>query len=463
MVLAVCGLVLAAAVPLAGQGPVPVRTGVVQRRSVPVPGESSDTLRLSLARAVSMAAERGARVDAAEQRSAQAEARVGQAYSALLPQVGLSARGGQRTFNTATFGLDFPTPPGQQPLFDPAGEVVGPIGTADVRGSVAQTLFDWSAVERVRAAKAALSAARAGTTTTRERLAAAAAAAYVRGLRAEGRLAALEEDVNLARRLVSIAHDVLDAGVGVRLDATRAEAQLATMQARRIAARNQAAQARLALLRALDLPLDRAVVLTDTMVASGSEAVDVDAAVALALEERSDLAALERGIDAVERQAAAIRAERLPRLALVADDGWIGRRPDNLLNTYDWGVQLSVPVFDGLRRGKRLDEQRARLSELESQRHELEQEVALEVRSAVLDLSAAAEGVEAARARLDLARAEYSQAQERFQAGVAGSGDVTQAGLRLSEARAAYVDARAGWQGARVALAAAEGNARGLQ
>lgn len=275
--------------------------------AVPVLAQDAprDTLRLSLSGAVTMAAERGAPVDAAEQRAVQAEARVGEAYSALLPQVGLSARGGQRTFNTATFGLDFPTPPGQQPLFDPAGEVVGPIGTADVRGSVSQTLFDWSAVERVRAAKAVLSATRAGTTTTRERLAAAAAAAYVRGLRAEGRLAALEADVGLARELVGIAHELLDAGVGVRLDATRAEAQQATMEARLIAARNEAAQARLALLRALDLPLDRAVVLTDTAVAAAAAAVDVDAAVATALEERSDLAVLERSIDAVERQAAA--------------------------------------------------------------------------------------------------------------------------------------------------------------
>ena len=62
--------------------------------------------------------------------------------------------------NTATFGLDFPTAPGQQPLFDPAGEVVGPIQNTDLRGSLSQTILDMSALEWIHSAGSSLDASR---------------------------------------------------------------------------------------------------------------------------------------------------------------------------------------------------------------------------------------------------------------------------------------------------------------
>ncbi len=427
-------------------------------------GGAPDTLRLRLGDAVRMATERGARLDMAQLGDVQAAARVTQARSALLPQVGLTAQDGQRSFNTATFGIDFPSPPGEPPLFDPNGQVIGPIGTPDVRATLTQTLFDWSAVERVRSAKSALAASRSSTAATRESLAAGAARAYVRGLQAESRMAAVREDMSLARDLVRTAKNLLDAGVGVKLDVTRAEAQLATMQAKLIGARNQASQARLALLRSLDLPLDRPVVLVDTVV-SGASGVgeDVDAAVAAALARRSDVVALDQRIQAASHAVSAVRAERLPRVSLGADDGWIGREEQHLLNTYDWSVRVSVPAFSGFRTSARLDEEHAQVSLLEAERHELREQVALQVRAALLDLSDSEEQVSAARSRLELAQEEYGQAQERFEAGVAGSAEVTESALRLSDARSAYVDAVAASRGARVALWAAEGKAGELR
>ncbi len=86
-----------------------------------------------------------------------------------------------------------------------------------------------------------------------------------------------------------------------------------------------------------------------------------------------------------------------------------------------------------------------------------------QVRHALLDLKAADQQVEAVSAQLQLAELEYQQARERFQEGVAGAGDVITAALRLNEARTLHVDALAASQGARVALAAAQGRAILLQ
>jgi outer membrane protein TolC len=175
------------------------------------------------------------------------------------------------------------------------------------------------------------------------------------------------------------------------------------------------------------------------------------------MRQRADLAAAERSLEAARQGAKAIRAERLPTVSAFADDGAIGTSTAHMLNTYTWGVELSLPIFDGSRRSGKLSEQQAVASQLDVQRRELERTVTVEVRSALLDLGVARDQVQAARGRLNLAQQEYSQAQDRFRAGVSGNADVVTAALSLNAARNQVIDAVTSYQAARVGLARAEG------
>ena len=76
---------------------------------------------LSLGDAARLAALQSAPVVAARHRAEQADARVTQRRADLLPNVSAWAVENGRTLNTATFGIDFPSPPGQPPVFDPDG------------------------------------------------------------------------------------------------------------------------------------------------------------------------------------------------------------------------------------------------------------------------------------------------------------------------------------------------------
>jgi len=154
----------------------------------------------------------------------------------------------------------------------------------------------------------------------------------------------------------------------------------------------------------------------------------------------------------------AIRAERLPSVSAFGDDGVIGKTgATRLLPTYTWGVQLSLPVFDGFRREGRIQEQEAVTRELDVRRRDLEQQASIDVRSALLDLASAREAIGASRERLRLAEQEVDQARQRFRAGVAGNSDVVNAALTLNAARSQYVDVLTSLQVARVSLARAEG------
>ncbi len=158
----------------------------------------------------------------------------------------------------------------------------------------------------------------------------------------------------------------------------------------------------------------------------------------------------------------ATRADRLPRLSASVDDGFYGRTFGRLLNTYTWSVRLSVPVFDGFERSARIREQEAQARELRYRIEELEEDVVFQVRRALLDLAAAREQAAAAAERERLAELEVTQEEERVRAGVAGTGDLVRAAMRLNEARTARLDALAAVHSSRVELAHAMGTVSDL-
>src|SRR4030095_16894199 len=145
---------------------------------------------LSLGDAAKLASKQNAAALAARYRAEQADARVTQRRADLLPNVSASALENGRTLNTATFGIDFPTPPGQPPVFDPDGQLEGPVNVLDTRARFAQSLFDAGALGRVRSARASATASDLDADAVADQAAANAAGAYVRAARADAQLGA---------------------------------------------------------------------------------------------------------------------------------------------------------------------------------------------------------------------------------------------------------------------------------
>jgi outer membrane protein TolC len=419
---------------------------------------------LSLGDAARLAAKQSGGVDVARQRVAQAEARVTQRRGALFPDLAAGIAQAERNVNSATFGFSFSNPVTGKPLLRPDGEIIGPVPTVDMRYRLQQPLLDLGNVAKWRAAQSSVLAASADVQAQADLAAATAAAVYVRAARADAQLASRRADSALAADLLRIARDQLQAGTGIALDVTRAESQLANVRAQIIGARNERDRGLLELKRAVGLPLDAPLTLSDSLAGMpvGDVAPDAASALARATESRADVKALLAQETAQRAASQAIKWERTPQLGLVVDQGVIGKNWNRLLPTYSWGVQLSVGLFDGFRREGRVQEQLAATRETDAKLRDLRAQSALEVRAALLDLSAALEQVDAVRERLRLAEQEVSQAQERFRAGVAGNGDVITALLSLNQARTLRNDALASYHGSRVALAREMGEVQKL-
>jgi outer membrane protein TolC len=425
---------------------------------------TSAQTRLSLGDAARLAARQNGAVDVARAKVAQADARVTQRRGALFPDLAAAVQQSDRTLNSATFGFSFNNPATGRPLLRPDGELLGPVPTLDLRYRVQAPLLDLGKYRSWRASQATVGAAAAELDAQAEGAAAHAAATYVRAARAEAQLSARRADSTLAADLVRIARDQLQAGVGIALDVTRAESQLANVRAQIIQARNERDRTMLELKRATGMASEAVVELSDSLAALPFEPTlpsERDAMTA-AMDARPDVRALRAQENAQQQAATAIRWERTPQLSALVEHGVIGRSSDRMLPTYTWGVQLSVGIFDGFRRESRLEEQLAIARETDARLRDLRAQGTLEVRTALLDIASATEQVDAVRERLRLAEQEVSQAQERFRAGVAGNADVIAALLSLNQARTLRNDALATYQSARIALARAMGRVRSI-
>jgi outer membrane protein TolC len=420
--------------------------------------QGAPAYRLTLGDAARLASERSTPVLQAHARAEGAEARVRGTMSDLLPSLDADLMQSARTFNTASFGLDFPTIPGQQPFFDPAGEVVGPVKGTDVRARVSVPLLDFEALGRRRNARANADAAHEEESAVADAAAASAAWAYLATLRARAEVVAREEDLALAQDLLDVAEGLLEAGVGVAIDVTRAQSQVATIRAQLLGSQHRAEITDLTLRRSLRLPEGAELELVDDLESLEVESLPGEReAIARALDQRSDLSAAEAYEAAARQTVSTTRAGRLPTLSASVDEGYYGRRYDHLLNTYSWSIRLSVPLFDGFDRSSRLQEGEARVREIGYRIDDLEEEVSFQIRQSILDLGASQEQAEASAERLRLAELEVSQEEERLRAGVAGTADVVRAAMRLNEARTARLNALAAVQTSRVGLASAMG------
>lgn len=418
---------------------------------------SQTPLRLSFADAVAQAAGRAPAVTLAGLRADQARARLRETRAPLLPNLSVTGSWVSQTINPKSFGFSFPG--------FALPRVVGPFDLYDGRLHLSQTLFDYATRARVRSAHSAVAGAEADSGLSAESVVQAAAMAYLQGARARAVVAAREADSTLAAELVSLAQAQQDAGVGTAIDVTRARTQLVAAEGDLVVARNQVDRARINLARALGLPPDTPLELTDTLAAALPVAdlpAGRDSEVGLALEQRPDLVAERARGRSAERARAAIAAERLPRLDLTANYGANGLSPFSTIATRQIAVQVTVPILDGFRREGREAEQRAAVRGSAVRVGDLERQIAADVDAARLDLESAAQQQRIATERLALAAAELDQARERFRAGVAGNIEVIDAQSSMVRARDADINARFAAAAARVALARAVGVARTL-
>jgi outer membrane protein TolC len=396
---------------------------------VPTAPATGQPLAVSLADAVHRGLEHNLAIIVEQQQVATSHSARLEALSALVPHVGAHVQETHELLSTAAFGFTgfgFPT-------------LIGPFNVFDARITLSTPLIDVGAVQDLRSERALATAAEANLADVRETVILAIGNLYLETTADAARVASAQSQVTTADTLARLAQDQQASGLVARVDVVRQQVQLASARARLIAAQNALAKRKLQLARAIGLPADQEITLTDAPGFTPAPPLSLDAAVAEAASHRQDVRrARARAAAAHAAQSAAIAA-RYPNLHLDADVGVIGPTTDTADRTFNVTATVRVPIFEG----GHIRADVARATALARQRDaELADAVAgvrYEVTAAFLDLNAAAASVDVAESAEALAREELTQAQDRFRAGVASSIELAQAQDAVAQASEQYI------------------------
>ncbi len=403
---------------------------------------------LTLADAIARGLEYNLGVVAGAQRVREAEGARRVARAALLPQLSFGALRAREEISYEAFGL--PVPPGESPI-------VGPFDVTDARVYLAQPLLDASAAGAARAAARRRSSAQSTYADEREAVVYGVAVLYLRAVTSGSRIAAAEAQLRTAQALLDRAADMKKAGTVPGIEVLRAQVELADERQRLIADENDLAKEKLALARAVGLPLEQPLELADAMPPETMPPLRQADALAQALANRHDLKALSSEVAAAEAERAAARDEALPSLWAGADLGRIGPTLAAARSTFTLTATLRLPLFEGGRIKGELIRADARLEELRARLADLRRQVEYDVRAAFLDLRAAADRVRVNRDAVTLANAQLAQARDRFSAGVSDNLEVVQAQGAVATANENYLSSLYACNVAKLALARAIG------
>jgi outer membrane protein TolC len=347
----------------------------------------------------------------------------------LLPDVEFNAHEAVQQVDLAAEGLRIPGFP----------TIIGPFGYTDLRASLSWSLVDVKSLRTYIAAKHSFNAAQLSAQDARDMVVLTVGNAYMLVLADQARVESYQAQVATSKISLDQANANHDAGTAPKLDVLRAQVDYQSLEQQLIVAQNGLEKDKLALARAIGLPLEQKFNLADKAPYAVLDHLDVDATIKQAHANRKDLASMLEQTRAAEDQRKAATADRLPTVKFDGDYGDIGVNVAHSHGTGDAQGTLSVPVFKefGLRgeaevAQAQLETQKAQLSDINAQ-------VDADVRDALLDIEAAQKQVEVARSSVDLSNEALSEAQQRYVAGVSDNLAVSQAQQSVAQANDQYV------------------------
>ncbi|MBS0159887.1 MAG: TolC family protein [Nitrospira sp.] len=405
--------------------------------------DSLPELRLSLREAMAAAVDNNPNVRLLKERIETARAANKTQLGALLPNLSTNVRQTRQNIFLGTIGL--------------APVRTDPFSIFDARVNVSQSLFSLSLIQRWRASREALKVAELESETTKFDTMSAVGLLYIETLKAEATVNTRNANMQLFQELLELARSRRGGGMGTGLDTARLEAQLENERQQLAAARYEVERLKVNILHGLGFAFDVRLTLSDELKLEVLEPPTIDEALTVAMNQRMEVKAQQQRIKTAALTLNSAETERIPSLAAQGDYGLIGNRMHNTLDTYNIGLFLTVPLFDGAREG-RISESRSQVNQETIRMRVVSNQVVLDVREALVTLLSAKEQLAISQVGLQAALKEVALAKERFTVLSAGSNfEVTNALYSLSRARDNTVDAMFRLNGARVNLARALG------
>ena len=276
--------------------------------------------------------------------------------------------------------------------------------------------------------------------------------AYYALLAAKNLVAVSEKRVEQTDSHLRQADAFFRAGSKPRFDVTRAEVDVNNARLGLLNARNNVRIQTIVLNNAMGIDPGQATDI-ETALPGNVEAGSLERSQAEALRNRPEMMKAEADIETAKARLQGGRGRLLSRpcpptdltTGLSAPHRWDCIQGD-ISNSWNAGVMLSVPLFQGgLTRG-RVSEARANLVAVEVQRDAVRQSVLLEVNQSYADMESATVRIDVMESSLQKARESLALAEGRYQAGIGPSIEVTDAQLAAVQAEIDHIQAQYDYQ-----------------
>lgn len=236
-----------------------------------------------------------------------------------------------------------------------------------------------------------------------------------------------------------IAKLFFETGKSSKIDVTSAEVNVSNARISLLSAQNGLRIARVTLNRAMGISQAPEYDIQEEFQME-TEGISFQDALLLAYENRPELISTARKNEALEKGVLLNKKGYLPVLAGSASYGYAG--DDTALDrAWNVGLTLTFPLFSGLSTKYAVEEAQAGLDIARANEDALRQIIHLEVESAYLNRKEAFERIEAGRIMVRQAEETLELAQGRYRTGVGSSIEITDAMIKLNNAKMTYITA----------------------
>lgn len=409
--------------------------------------------KLTLQRAVELALQYHPARLAAQSETGAAQERIGQAQSALLPQV-LGAAEYLRSTDNGIGDTSYLSPLGF-PRYPSKGRNTNSAATFDnylMGVSAYQYLFDFGRTRGlIDQRKAEADMAQARLKFVDFDLVFRVTQRYYMLLAAKQKVKVFETAVAQRAEHLHEAEVKAQAGLKPEIDTYTANAELARAKLHLVDAQNEVATAKVALDNAMGLGANAPEYHQADVLTYDEITEPLDTYLKAAFGQRPDLKMLQDEARAAGARIAEFKSDYLPTVGATA--GYSARGQDfPATNNFDVGVLVSWPIFNGFLTDHEVAEAKLHQDAIAHAIQDLRQRIFLQVKSGYLDWQASRQRIHRAEQTVAASRGELDLAEKRYEAGLGNIIELTDAQRRFTEDEAGYINALADFSIAKAVL-----------
>ncbi len=306
-------------------------------------------------------------------------------------------------------------------------------------------IFDGSYFVGLKAAKAYKKYVQQDLLTQRREVKNNVINAYFPVLLVKENLQILDKNISNLEKLLNETKALYAEGFVEQLDIDRQELSLSNLKTEKDNLLRQLENAKTNLKFAMGYPVDSEIEVSGNLEAFDAEADDKDIVGAFNYANRPEVELIEIGNELNELNLKNYKSQYWPNLRANAAYTY-QYQGDNLKDGF-WsplafvGVNLNIPIFDGLDKKAKIQRTMLDMQEAENQKTELQQAIQLEIKTARTSYISAKEKLANQEKNLALAERIYETTQVKYREGVGSSLEVTQAEQSLYTSQSNYLQA----------------------